>query len=144
MTELTFAVDEATIASLLAAARRPSRDEAEALIEHIRPVVRRDGELYYVEKPEVDVVFTEIPQFTARAEGLKVVGQSHTVHTFNAQHSTLRPTCIEVFSFLPDDLREQVVAFEVVGPTTQEEWSGQWAAHEADRHVGITTWYARA
>jgi hypothetical protein len=84
------------------------------LVEKIKPVIRRDDDLYYI-KP-VDprgIAYTWDPKPTEAAEELVMVCDITTFHGF-AHQGCFKPSIAEVLSQIPKGLLDLVIAFEIV------------------------------
>lgn len=124
----------------------PSIDDATlvTLAERIRPVVRRDGDLYYIKPVDLRrIAFTWDPKVTSQAVGLEPVISFKTLHRY-AYHGFFKPSIAEVLAQIPADLLDDnVVAFEVKGPKDADDLNKDSAALNAGFHVAMTTLYSR-
>lgn len=82
------------------------------LLPRIRPVVRKDGGLWYI-KP-VDprrIAFLWDPTLDAKVEDLKELRGIHTFHDYG-HPSLFKPSIAEVLAQIPADIVDETVAFE--------------------------------
>ncbi|MGE5312747.1 MAG: hypothetical protein ACM3MA_01920 [Acidobacteriota bacterium] len=135
-------VDRAALEDLLNR-KRPLTDQVmRHMLTTIRPVVRRDGELRYIEIPEdlKGVAFTWSPKITESADGLTEVGRVHTLHTW-AYYGCFKPSLEEVLTMIPPDMLDTAKAFETVGPEDASDLNRQPAAMDEGYHVAVTILY---
>lgn len=92
-------------------------DRLEELMDRIQPVVKRDGQRYFIE--EVDprkTAFTWDPTPTEEAEGLTRIGEITTFHRFSHK-GFFKPSIAEVLAQIDERAEEkidEVQAFEIV------------------------------
>lgn len=126
------------------------------LAQRIRPVMRfartvktagllglnPSGSLYYL-KP-VDLFTTAftwpgVPKHAGRAPRLQKLRTINTYHTW-AHYSFFKPTISEVLAQIPEDILDQVIAFELVPP---EDPLQPWDIVQHGHHVAETTFYGK-
>ena len=135
-------VDRAALEDLLNR-KRPLTDQVmRHMLTTIRPVVRRDGELRYIEIPEdlKGAAFTWSPKITESADGLTEVGRVHTLHTW-AYYGFFKPSLEEVLTMIPPNMLDTAKAFETVGPEDASDLNRQPAAMDEGYHVAVTILY---
>ena len=116
------------------------------LAETIKPLVRRAGELFYVEEHKLrKTSFTWLDP-KEQASGLKEVARISTLHGYGYP-GFFKPSVGEVLAQLPPEyLSEGVVAFETRGPDTPKEFyktEETKAAFEAGFHTAETILYKK-
>jgi len=115
------------------------------LLKRIKPVVKRDGDLWYIKDVDpVTVAFTWSPTLRKKAVGLEPFATIQTLHRY-AYYGFFKPSLEEVMAFMPDDALENgVVAFSTQGPGTADDLNKHGGAVDAGFHVAETTLYRRA
>ena len=134
-------VDEAMFKELLTGKRELSDKQIADLLKRVKPVVRRNGSLYYI-KP-VDprgVSFIWDPKTTKKATDLSEVGKINTLHTWG-YYGLFKPSLAEVLEMIPEDQIENCKAFETIGPDDVHDLNRQWAAVDGGYHVAVTILY---
>lgn len=119
------------------------------LVETIRPVVERDGTLWYVGPCDPwKASFTWSERLIKRAGDIEPITTIRTLHTWT-YYGFFKPSIAEVLAFLDvydpgDDFQELgIVAFSTKGPENASEMMKDKAAFDAGFHVGETTLYRR-
>ncbi len=117
-------------------------DELRRRADAIKPLVRSDvGVLNYIEEPSLSQVsFIWDPVVTDAAEGLEEVTRIVTLHTFGYA-ALFKPSIAEVLSQIPEDMLEQVKAFEIFGPATADDLNANLEELQESFHVAITILY---
>lgn len=116
----------------------------ELLLKRIKPVIRIEGVLYYVQQPVgLDESYTWKALPANKVEQLELLWTSATVHTF-AHSAHFVGTLREVFEQLPLnwDLLHQAVAVELVPPDLDSE-EILAKAHKAGMHIATVSLYRR-
>ncbi|MFA6570038.1 MAG: hypothetical protein WCT77_02245 [Bacteroidota bacterium] len=122
-----------------------SDGELDKLTRLIKAVVDFPGEGKYYIKPvgPRTVVFTWDPKPDTVAEGLKPLLDIRTYHAF-AFYGFFKPTIAEVIAQIPNDILDQVVAFEIIKhPETTEDLNNEKEAINAGYHVATTRLYTK-
>lgn len=110
---------------------------------HIRPVVRREGDLFFIAKVDpFRTAFTWAPKLEDKAEGLVAVATIKTLHRY-AYYGFFKPSVGEVLCQIPEELRSTVVAFETEGPQTADDLNKDLAALDAGFQVAETILYSK-
>lgn len=115
------------------------------LVERIKPIVRWDnGDQYYIEPVDPrGVAFTWDPTPTKKAMGLMPIRDITTYHTFG-YHGMFKPSIAEVLAMIPEDVIDEVVAFEIVElPETADDLNKNFEALIDGYHVAKTRLYKR-
>jgi hypothetical protein len=117
------------------------------LAEEMKPLRRKEGELFYVEAHNLrDTAFTWV-DCADKAEGLEEVGRIPTLHVWG-HYSLFKPSVGEVLAQLPVEyLGKGIVAFETRGPETAREFTRTAetkAAFDAGFHTAETILYRKA
>ena len=135
-------VDQTTLEDLLKSKRPLTVQVMRHMLTTMHPVVRRNGELYYIETPEdlKGVAFTWSPKITESADGLTEVGRVHTLHTW-AYYGFFKPSLEEVLTMIPPNMLDTAKAFETVGPEDASDLNRQPAAMDEGYHVAVTILY---
>lgn len=90
-----------------------SDERLEELAKRIKPVVRCDGELYYIKDVDLrDVAFTWSPKLKRKAKGLEELARIRTYHTYSAP-VFFKPSVAEVLAQIPKTKLSQTSAFEI-------------------------------
>jgi hypothetical protein len=135
-------VDEAALQVLISQKRELTDEEITTMLGRLKPVVRRDGALYYIEPVDPrGVAFTWDPKTIDEAVGLKEHGVIHTLHTWG-YYGLFKPSLAEVLSMISvSAVIDGVVAFETIGPDDASDLNRQWTAVNAGYHVANTILY---
>jgi hypothetical protein len=135
-------VDEAALQVLLAQKRELTDEEIATMLVRIKPVVRRDGSLYYIQSVDPrKIAFTWRPETTDEAVGLKEHSVIHTLHTWG-YYGMFKPSLAEVLSMISvAAVIEGVVSFETIGPDDINDLNRQGVAVNAGYHVANTILY---
>ncbi len=120
-----------------------------ALALKIRPIVRNSKKVPHYIKP-VDLknqAFTWDPKLEDEARDLEPIKQIRTLHSYG-YHGFFKPSIAEVLAFIPPDLADEVVAFEIVGsPNTADDFYKDKQTQEdfeAGYHTAQTVLYRHA
>ncbi len=115
------------------------------LASKIRPVVRnRNNALAYIEPCNLrNIAFAWDPKITRKASNLVKHATIKTLHTWS-YYGFFKPTIAEVLAQIPEDLIEDTVAFEVIGPSMASDLNREKEALDAGFHVAMTHLYGRA
>jgi len=115
-------VDEDVLRSLYERRHLRSDEEIASMLERVRPVVRKEEKLYYIEPVDPYVPFTWNPKITHEAKNLRRYRVVHTIHAWDRHRwGTPKPTIAEVFSMFPSDAVDNgVIAFETWGPSLSD------------------------
>ena len=102
------------------------------------------GEQYYIEPVDPrGVAYTWDPTPTEKAMGLMQIRDITTYHTFG-YHGMFKPSIAEVLAMIPEDVVEEVVAFEIIDcPKTADDLNKNLEALHAGYHVATTRLYKR-
>jgi len=94
-----------------------SREELESRYEKIKPLILKDGGLYYIKRPDslTSIAYTWDPKPTNKAECLEPVTTIKTLHTYG-YYGMFKPSVGEVLSQIPGHLLDTVCAFHLRGP----------------------------
>lgn len=118
-------------------------EQLQELVDRIRPVVRRDGQLFYIEPPDPRrVSFLWDPVLTGEATDLVEIGVVPTLHTWG-YYGFFKPSVAEVIRMIPHHLIGAAVAFEIDGPDDADDLNGTWAVVEGGCHLARTTLYRK-
>lgn len=110
-------------------------------LEHIRPCVRRNGKLHFIDKVDPrQVSFIWDPPLAREAPEMPVLRKIRTLHTYG-YYGMFKPSLAEVLAQIPKDIIDQVGAFEVNGPETADDLNQEREALDAGYHVAETTLY---
>lgn len=121
-----------------------SDEKLEGLSAHIKPLVRRGDQLFFIEDPDPrNVAFPWSPVLKEAAEDLEVLSILPTLHSFG-YHGLFKPSVAEVLAQIPDELLEEAIAFEVHAPQNTTDLSRQWDAVNSGYHVAATTVYRQS
>ncbi len=113
------------------------------LSSRIRPVITfgRNEHWYVVPVDTFTQSFLWDPEKESRAQGLKVLCDIKTYHTFG-YYCLFRPTVAEVIAQIPRAYIKDTVAFEIVGrPMTATDLNKDVAALNAGYHGATTRLY---
>jgi hypothetical protein len=115
------------------------------LAKRIRPVVRsRSNALAYIEPCDLRrVSFIWDAKITRKASKLVKHATIRTLHTYG-YYGLFKPSIAEVLAQIPEDLIEQTVAFEVIGPKDASDLNREQEALNAGFHVAVTHLYGKA
>lgn len=101
-----------------------------------RPVVRLDGELYYIKPVDKDkIAFTWDPEPTRKVKNLEILESIVTRHKCG-HISLFKPSISEVLACIPKRLKRKVVAFETVPESAEPDF-------DAYEHYATTILYKR-
>lgn len=90
-----------------------SDERLEELARRIKPVVRCDGDLYYILDVDLrNVAFTWDPKLKERAEGLEELVRIRTYHIWN-YYGFFKPSIAEVLAQIPKTKLLETSAFEI-------------------------------
>lgn len=110
--------------------------------ERIRPLVRDQDWLYYIEPVDSwKVAFEWDPKRKDHAEELREVARIQTFHTFG-YYGFFKPTVGEVLSQIPEEWAMVVTAFEVNGPQTATDLNRNRDLLNEGYHVAETILYS--
>lgn len=138
-------IDEAIFASLMSERRIVAKEQLNRTLQHLKPVFRRSENLHYAIIDDIDVHaahFVDQPTKIAPVTGLEIYTVVPTLHWFGFK-SHFRPTLAEVLIMLPEDLPSGVIAFELVGPITEDDFNRQQFAIEKGLHAANAILYTR-
>lgn len=134
-------VDKREFQELLAKKRELNDEQIAAMLQRIQPLVRYEGELYYIKPVHPrEVSFMWAPERTGPAMGLKLLTTIPTLHAWG-YYGFFKPSIEEVLSMIPEDLLPKVSAFETLGPVDANDLSWQPYAFDAGYHLAVTTLY---
>ena len=137
-------VDKELLGILLAYKRELSDEQIAEMLETMQPVVRRDGELFYIKSVDPrKVSFTWGPTTTKKATGLLEIARIYTLHTWG-YYGFFKPSLEEVLSMIPMHLITNIKAFEINGPKDVHDLNRQNDAVDAGYHVAVVTLYGDA
>ena len=97
-----------------------SKEKLDLLVTQIKPVVHKDGFLYYIK--DVDPVGCSViydPQITTKVENLEKIASIRTHHRQEVPWM-IRPSIAEVLAQIPKKYIEQTRAFEILVDTFNE------------------------
>jgi hypothetical protein len=108
----------------------------------IRPVGKRDGKLYYYDSKS-DHRNTSFSWTTLTTEEAIVKPHGLTLRTLHSfsYAGFFKPSVAEVIAQIPEEVRDEVVAFLVEGPDTVDDINREREARDAGFHVAKTTLY---
>lgn len=113
------------------------------LLKQIRPCVRRDDKLHFIQPVDPrKVAFTWDPKLAGEAPEMPIIGKIRTLHTYG-YHGFFKPSIAEVLAQIPEDLLPNVGAFETNGPETASDLDREREALHAGFHVAETILYGR-
>lgn len=94
-----------------------SQEELEQRYKNIKPLIMKDGNLYYIERPEclTSMSFLWNPRLKERVQDLESVTTIKTLHTYG-HYALFKPSVKEVLAQIPDNLLGTVCAFYLRGP----------------------------
>ena len=93
-----------------------SEGELKLLSKRIKPLVRRDGGLRYIQQVDLrKVSFLWDPQIRGKAKGLELVKEIETLHTYGAP-VYFKPSIAEVIAQIPKEDLATIDAFETTHP----------------------------
>lgn len=122
---------------------RLSEQDFQSRLEKIKPVVERDGDLYYIKPCDpTSVAFNWDPKLTEEALDIEPLCTIRTLHGYG-YHGFFKPSISEALSQIPAEHLDKAVAFKVRGPETVTEMNSEKAALDAGFHVAKTTLYSR-
>ena len=103
-----------------------------------------EGGKYFIKPVNVrDVAFTWNPKRDKKAKGLRFLRDIRTYHTY-AYYGFFKPSIAEVIAQIPQELLDQVVAFEIIKhPETAADLHEEQKALDAGYHVATTRLYSR-
>lgn len=134
-------VDRGLLDVLLAYKRTLTDDQIASMLEHIHPVVRSDGELYYIRPIDPrNVSFIWDPTTTKVATDLNEITKIFSLHTWG-YYGMFKPSVEEVLSMIPQHMIDKVRAFEIVGPEDVDDLNRQYEAVDAGYHVAVVILY---
>lgn len=140
---MSIQVDKQQFNELLLKKRELTDAQIEEMLKTIKPTVRQEDGLYYIESVDArNTDFTYRPTFAERAQRLTEVARILTLHSF-AYVGLFKPTIAEVLSMIPESLIGEVKAFETVGPENSLDLHDQQVAGDASYHVAMTVLYNR-
>lgn len=119
------------------------RDQANVLFKRVKPLVRREGQLWRIRRPDLFLdAFPWAPRVTRMVpeDQLEVRGETQTLHKYGF-YGFFKPSVAEVLAQIPKELEEQKLLFEVVGPNTFSDLTAERKALNAGFHVATTTFY---
>lgn len=120
-----------------------SNERLAELLARIRPVVRQDGEPWYIKPVDPrNIAYTWDPTPTKKATDLVPLKTVRTLHTYG-YHGMFKPSIAECLAQMPDDVAETAVAFEIVdSPQTADDLNREREALNEGFHVAQTTFYS--
>lgn len=120
-------------------------DVVDQLGTRIRPIVRFEGAAHYIQPVDLRrTAFTWDPKAAETAENLEPVRDIRTYHTYG-YYGFFKPSIAEVLKQIPEDLREQVAAFEIISrPESADDLDAESEALNAGFHVATTRLYRSA
>ncbi len=78
----------------------------------IKPVVRKSGDLFYIEDVDLrDIAFTWNPKTTTKSGGLKELARIQTYHTCG-YYGFFKPSIAEVLAQIPQEHLDRCVVYE--------------------------------
>lgn len=107
----------------------------------IKPVIVRDGKLFYIEKPDSFNSFTYDPTVLGEATDIVWHQEIQTLHRC-ASYVFFKPSVDEVIRQLPENV-DHIVAFSVKGPDSRTDMEKEWDSIEAGFHIATTTLYVK-
>lgn len=119
-----------------------SNEVLEERYARIKPLVKRDGKLYTITKPDLrNQSFIWDPKLEQEVSGgLKEVVKVKTLHTYG-HYSLFKPSVAEVLAQIPDYLLDKVVAFHIDGPDSVTDLNKFGEETNMGFHVAFTTLY---
>lgn len=135
-------VDDELLTSLIQKKRTLSDEQVRDMLDVMRPVVRKDDQLFYTELVEpYSTSFIKDPTLAHEALGVKEVHRIYTLHTYKNNGRLFTPIIEEVLAMIPEDSLESVKAFETFGPFDRNDQNRQAAATRAGYFVAVTILY---
>lgn len=121
-----------------------TEERLKELAKRIRPVVRnRNNALAYIKPCDLrKVAFTWDPKITRKADNLVKHATIKTLHTW-AYYGMFKPSIAEVLAQIPEDLIEDTVAFETIGPQDANDLNNQRDAVNEGFHIATTRLYSK-
>lgn len=119
-------------------------ERVDELSKRIRPTVKFDGELRYIQPVNLHTIaYMWEPKAAEAATGLVPLRDITTYHSYS-YYGFFKPSIGEVLKQIPDDLLEQVVAFEIIGsPENADDLNDEQEALNAGYHVATTRLYRK-
>ena len=118
-----------------------SDERIKELCATIKPLVRVDGELCFIEMPHPrDVSFIWDPMITGKVSGIQTIAEITTYHTY-AYYGFFKPSIAEVLAQIPEEYIGRVTTYEVNGPETAEDLNRNLDALNAGYQVARTILY---
>jgi hypothetical protein len=120
-------------------------ERLEELARQIKPVVMKDGRLFYIEPTDMrTIAFMWSPVYREAADDLRAIDYLDTLHSYG-YYGFFKPTIAETLATintLPEELITKVSAFSVHGPEDRDELNAQWSIVQAGFHQATTILYA--
>ena len=119
-----------------------SDEELRQRADRIKPLVRKDGILFFITEPNLrGSAFIRSPELAGRAPEMCEVARITTYHTYGYP-GLFKPSVAEVLAQIPGDILANVSAFEVAGPADVDDLNREPEALRAGFHVAETILYA--
>ncbi|MBP6888251.1 MAG: hypothetical protein KBC21_00965 [Candidatus Pacebacteria bacterium] len=121
-----------------------SEEELQKRYQLIKPVIRFSGTLYYIEDVHLsNVSYIWSPVKKERASGLMSIAKVTTYHTYG-YYGLFKPSIAEVLAQIPEEMVDQVCAFEIVErPESAEDFGKDIVAIKAGYHVALAQLYKK-
>lgn len=125
--------------------------ELYGLMRRIRPVISDDhGRRFYIDPGhprDVNIAPDQDHIVMERADGVGGIVYHSTIYTLHfigrGRSAEFQASFAEVVEMIPSHLILKVVAFEIIGPRTDEDFGRQSVAINAGFHVAATHLYVR-
>lgn len=119
-------------------------DVLEKLFKKIKPIVRKGGEAYYIEKVDLrGASYLWSPKTTRKAPKLEPITDIRTYHTYG-YYGFFKPSIAEVIAQIPKEYLSQVTTFEIISsPEDANDLGREQEALNAGYHVAITRLYKK-
>ena len=111
----------------------------------VRAVVEFGRKKHFIQEQNIfTTAYTWEPKKAGKANGLVPLQDVKTYHTWT-YYGFFKPTIAECLAQIPDEIFDQVVAFEIIrGPESADDFNEDKEAFNAGHHVAVTRYYGKA
>ena len=114
------------------------------LIQKIVPVVRENNKLYLIEIPDLrSIAYTWDYKITEECNNLKEITRIKTNH-YCGYYGLFKPSIAEVLSQIPEDLIDEVAAFEIISDICSGTDDEIKIFNEGNGHLATTILYEKS